>query len=495
MKRVFVIALQQEVSTFNPVPSTDADFEVLEGASLAAAYRGTDTYTGGAFEVLEGAGAEVVPVFSAIACSAGTLADDAYGRLKTQLLDATRAALEDGSPDGVLFLMHGAMAAQTERDPEGDVLDAVRSLVGPEARFAMSLDLHGILTARMLATCPAVETLRTYPHVDFKDTGERAARLLLRQLNDGVRPVAARIRIPLLVRGDECITETGIYGRYVGRATAIAGESGLLSAAIMIGNPFTDVPELCCQALAVADGDLDEAAESARRIADGFFEEGPKIQADLVTIDEVVEIARRTNGPVVLKDAADAPSSGASGDSVAILAALLDGGYAGRILAPVVDAKAVAQAQEIGIGGRTTFQIGGQCDPRLASVEIEAEVAMLSDGVYKMETWGTMEAAGPSAKLRAENATVIATSRPVQLFDRSLFFGHGENPQDYAVNIVKSPHTQPRYYDDWAVVTVSVDGPGATSARVETLGHTICARPMFPLDRDFAFTPEVERFG
>jgi Uncharacterized conserved protein len=112
-----------------------------------------------------------------------------------------------------------------------------------------------------------------------------------------------------------------------------------------------------------------------------------------------------------------------------------------------------------------------------------------------METWGTMEAAGPCAKLRSGEVTVIATSRPVQLFDRSLFFGHGEDPRDYHVNIVKSPHTQPRFYDDWAEAVVSVDVPGSTSARVETLGHTIAARPMFPLDRDFTYTAEVERFG
>jgi len=494
-RRIFVIALQQEVSTFNPVPSTYADFEVLEGAAMAGAYRGTDTYAGGAFEVLEEAGAEAVPVFSAVACSAGTLADDAYAHLRARLHDATRAALKDGAPDGVVFLMHGAMSAVSERDPEGDVLVAVRAIVGPDAPFAMSLDLHGILTARMLAACPAVETLRTYPHVDFRDTGERAARLLLRQLDEGVRPVAARVRMPLLVRGDECITETGIYGRYVDRATAIAGEAGMLSGALMIGNPFTDVPELCCQAVAVTDGDPEKAAAAALRIADGFFDEGPRIQADLVSLDEAVEIAGRTTGHVVLKDAADAPSSGASGDSVAILAALLAAGYAGTVLAPVVDANAVALAQKVGTGGRATFRLGGQCDPRFAPLEIEAEVAMLSDGAYRMETWGTMEAAGPSAKLRAGPVTIVATSRPVQLFDRSLFFGHGEDPRHYDVNIVKSPHTQRRYYDDWAAVTVSVDAPGSTSARVETLGHTIAARPMFPLDRAFAFTPHVEHFG
>jgi len=495
MIRVFVVALQQEVSTFNPVPSTDADFEVLEGPAMAATYRGTDTYTGGALAVLEQAGVDVVPLFSALACSAGTLADEAWDRLRARLLAATETALEGGAPDGVLFLMHGAMSAITERDPEGAVLEAVRSLVGPEPAFAMSLDLHGILTARMLAACPAVETLRTYPHVDFADSGARAARLLLRMLKDGASPVAARVRMPLLVRGDECITDTGIYGRYVERAREIAAEPGMLAATLMIGNPFTDVPELCCCAVAVADGDAEHAAKAALRLADGFFEQGPRMQAGLVSLEEAVELCCSATGRVALKDAADAPSSGASGDSVAILSALMAAAYGGSVLAPVVDAPAVRQAFELGVGGRGVFRIGGQCDPRFAPIEIEAEVAMLSDGRYRMETWGTTDDAGPSAKLRAGHVTVIATSRPVQLFDRSLFLGHGEDPQAYSVNIVKSPHTQPRFYDDWADIVVSVDAPGSTSARVETLGHSVAARPLFPLDRGFHFVPEVERFG
>ena len=43
------------------------------------------------------------------------------------------------------------------------------------------------------------------------DTGERAAKLLLRILA-GARPKIARVTVPALVRGDELITATGCYG-------------------------------------------------------------------------------------------------------------------------------------------------------------------------------------------------------------------------------------------------------------------------------------------
>ena len=494
MKRVLIVALQQEVSSFNPVPSTRSDFTVHAGDEMRRAYAGTDTYTGGALGVLKAAeGIDPICVYSAIACSAGPLAHDDYVDLKAELLAAIAAQMTQDI-DGVLFHLHGAMATTAETDPEGDVLESVRGLVGRAPVFAMSLDLHGILTRRMIAACPAFECLRTYPHVDFAETGARAARLLLRQLQEDLTPVVARLRLPMLVRGDECITQTGIFGHYIARAVDRVASDGLIGASVLIGNPFTDVPELCCQVLAISNGDPAGAEHAARAIAEGFFDHRAQLQADLVSLDAAVALAASGRFPLVLKDAADAPSSGASGDSMEVVRALLDAGCEATILAPVVDAPCTALAHSMGVGASGRFTLGGSCDSRFAPLELDATVAMLSDGQYRMETWGVMEQAGPCAKLRAGNLTVIATSRAVQLFDRSLFLAHGEDPRNHQIIVVKSPHCQHRYFDEWADTVVSVDAQGATSARLERLGHRLCPRPIYPLDPETVFIPEVEIF-
>jgi hypothetical protein len=44
-------------------------------------------------------------------------------------------------------------------------------------------------------------------------------------------------------------------------------------------------------------------------------------------------------------------------------------------------------------------------------------------------------------------------------------------------------------YDAWVEKNFNVDAPGSTSANLPSLGHTICARPMFPLDPDVTFEP------
>jgi microcystin degradation protein MlrC len=493
--RVLIVECQQEVSSFNPVPSGYEDFQINRGAALLQARRGTGTFVGGALAVLDARpDVTVVPVYGAFACSAGTLAAGAYARLRGELLDGLAAAARDGA-DLVYFALHGAMAAEGEDDPEGDILERARALLGPAVPFVTSLDLHGIATARMLRLSPATVTLKTYPHVDHQDTGARAARLALAMLEAGARPVAARVRMPMLVRGDELKTETGLYGRFLERAAAIEREPGILAATIMIGNPFTDVPELCCQAIMVADGDTALASAAALRLAEGFFEQRRDMQARLVPLADAVAAARAASGTVILTDAADATSSGATGDSPEIVAALLAAGYPGRILAPLTDAPAAAAAHHAGIGARRRFRLGGTLDPRFRPLELEAEVTLLSDGNYELESWGTPERGGPSAVLRAGNLTLVATSRPVLLFDRSLFLAHGCDPRRFDAVVVKSPHCQPQFFDDWASANLNVDAAGSTSANLPRLGHRKCARPVFPLEPETTFEPRVELFG
>jgi microcystin degradation protein MlrC len=111
-----------------------------------------------------------------------------------------------------------------------------------------------------------------------------------------------------------------------------------------------------------------------------------------------------------------------------------------------------------------------------------------------LETWGTPEFAGPCAVLRAANITLVVSSRLVPLFNRSLFVAHGCVPRLYDLVVVKPPHCQPQFFDDWAERNFYVHARGSTSANLPTLGHRHCARPMFPLDPALDFAPPVELY-
>lgn len=494
MPRILIQECKQEISSFNPVPGRYEDFLIATGEAMLAYHRKVASESGGALEVFAGhPEVEVVGGYSARAStSGGTVADAAFERIAGGFLQAVRDA---GRLDGVYLSLHGAMAAQTEHDVEGYLVEHTRRIVGPGIPIVVSLDLHGILTDRIIEHSDAVVLYHTYPHVDFFETGQRSARLLLRILKGEAKPVSVRVEIPALVRGNELITATGMWGRCVRRAIAFENSAGGLSGGMFIGNPFTDVPDLCSNVLLVANGDPDAAAREAIGIAGEFWEMRHHLHQPLTPLPEAVAQALASKGRVVLVDAADATSSGAPGDSNAILRALLDAGCRRTVLLPIVDADAVRTAFAAGVGATIETPVGGALDSRRHQpVAVTARVRLLFDGQVRSESHGEMWFAGRSAVLQAGPMTIVATSEPISLYDRSLFFAAGQDPAQFDMTVVKSPHCQPRFFEEGAERLIHCDAPGATSANLRSLGHTRCRRPMFPLDENVPFEPRARFF-
>jgi microcystin degradation protein MlrC len=384
------------------------------------------------------------------------------------------------------------MAADGELDPEGYLLTETRKILGPDKPIVISLDLHGILTDRMLSQVDGVAIYHTYPHVDFASTGQRAARILHRLLTKKCRPTIARVVIPALVRGDELITKTGCYGELIREARRMELEGTAMSAGIMIGNPFTDVPELCSQVIVATDGDGALAKAEALKLAQEFWPRRHRMQGKLISLERAIAQARTIPGPVIFTDAADATSSGATGDSNLILRGLRDAAYTRRVLAQIVDPAAAAAAHKAGVGATITVPLGGSIDPkRFPPMTVTARVRLLSDGQARLETMKTGLDAGPTAVLQFDNFTVVVFSKTLSLFDRAMYYANGLNPKDFDLIVVKSPHTEHHMFEAWADCNFNVDVPGATSANLPTLGHTICARPTYPLDPQARFDPQV----
>lgn len=495
MPRILIAQCMQEVSTFNPHQSVYDDFSVRWGDDLLDYHRTVHGEIGGAISVFDATqDVEMVPAYGAcFITSGGTLSAAGWDRIASECVAAIAAA---PPVDGVYFCMHGAMAAQNELDPEGWLLSQVREILGESIPIVTSLDLHGILTERMVKHSDAIVAYHTYPHVDFFETGQRAAKLLLRIIAKEVRPVTASVAIPALVRGDELITSTGLFGKCIAQAKEIENSSPGLSAGFFIGNPFTDVPSLQTYSFVVTDNDPATAEREAMILAKTFWTHHEAMTVHLKSLSEMVACVKsHTGGTIAIIDAADATSSGASGDSNAVVKTLLQHEYLGRILVPIVDPAAVQMAFDCGIGSTIETTLGGLLDQkRFEPMPVTARVRLLSDGVFRSESFGEQWAAGPTAVLQAGNVTFVVSSRAVSLYDRSFFFAHGQNPQHFDAVVVKSPHCQPHMYAQWCSMMLNVDAPGSSSANLKTLGHTRCPRPMFPLDDNVFFAPTATLF-
>jgi microcystin degradation protein MlrC len=239
------------------------------------------------------------------------------------------------------------------------------------------------------------------------------------------------------------------------------------------------------------------AEQEAIRITESFWPNRHQMRVPLISLDEMANRMLEANqGTIAIVDAADATSSGASGDSNAILKKLIECGYQGRTLLPIVDASAVLQAFEAGVGATIQTQVGGTLDAgRFKPMKIEGRVRHLSDGLFRSESFGEVWDSGPSAILECDNFTLAISSRAVSLYDRSFFYSLGQNPRNFDAVVVKSPHCQHHMFADWCQEMLNVDAPGSSSANLAYLGHTRCPRPIFPLDQDVALKPVAKIFS
>ena len=222
------------------------------------------------------------------------------------------------------------------------------------------------------------------------------------------------------------------------------------------------MPDLRTNVIVTTDNDPVRAKEVAESIARFMWNQRDHLQADLVGLDEAIGIANETDGLTVFSDAADATSSGASGDSNHILRGLLESGYGKQALLPLVDPPAVERAFDAGVEATLSLSLGGALDPdRHPPLECKAYVKSLHDGVYRMEG-GTMESGGRTAVLQVRTCSILVTTLPVSIVGRRVFESRGLNPVDFDLCVCKSPNGFRTHYQAIAKRIVPVDVPGST---------------------------------
>ncbi len=121
---------------------------------------------------------------------------------------------------------------------------------------------------------------------------------------------------------------------------------------------------------------------------------------------QAIAMAHR-HGTLGLVDAADATSSGASGDSNAVLRALIECGFQGRTLIPIVDAAAVLQAMRLASVPLFAQPWVALWILRVSPLPVTAEVVSLGDGRIRSESFGEEWFAGQTAVLQVANYTLV----------------------------------------------------------------------------------------
>jgi microcystin degradation protein MlrC len=488
--RVFLAMMQQESNTLSPRPATLERFRdrlYLAGDAIASGMRGTATEIGGALAEAESNGIEVVPSLAAGAVSSGPVTGDAFEQIVGTILgDLARA----GHVDAIVLVLHGAMVVDGYEDGTGELLARVRAAVGAKMPIVGTLDLHANVTSLMAESATVLVGFHTYPHVDLFDVGRKAMRLAKACAEGSAHPVHSLRRLPMILPAENASTTTGPYAELMAHVEDVERQPGVLAASAYQTQPWLNVRDMRCSVLVYTDRDQAAAESHADDLARHFWSLRHRFyDFELVPVREAVRRAlAEPAAPVVLADGADGSGSGSTGDSTAILQALIAERPGRPCFVSIVDPRAATACATAGVGQQITLDVGGRLDPKhYRSITVSGSVKALSDGVFTFkgpQFTGQEHDRGLTAVLAIGSIRVAITTATAFNWDPEYYRSLGLEPRDAQVVVVKSPTAYRAAYAGLMTDSILVDGPGASSANIRALESEFdrVSRPIYPFD-------------
>lgn len=443
---------------------------------------------GGFFAGAREHGLELVPTLVANATPSGTVADEAFEALTGELIERVQGA---GRIDGLLLALHGAMVTQSHPDADAEILRRLRHELGADLPIVVTHDAHANVAVEEVELCSALVIYKEVPHVDQRERGRQAARIMARIVRDGLRPAQAIEKPPMLYNILFHDTTKPPMLPLVEELKRLEREdSRILSASAAVGYQYADVPQMGPSIVVVTDGDRGLARQEARRFADLMWDHRHQMAIELPEAAEAVQRAQRADQlPAVLVDLGDNIGGGSAGDGTVLLAELVKQGASAFAVA-IYDPEAVGEAFRVGAGGPFDAEIGGKSD-RLHGdpVRIQGRVKLLYDGKY-IETaarHGGMRYLdqGPTAVLQIGNSTepdasfVLLNSKRHPPFSLGQLTSAGIQPQQLRVIVVKAAVAFRAAYEPIAGTIIPVDTSGLTAVNPRRFTYTKARRDLF----------------
>jgi microcystin degradation protein MlrC len=478
--RIGLGGIWHETNTFAPGATTLDDFrrwQLHAGDELLATYRGTGTEPGGAIAAAEAAGAEVVPLLFAGALPSGIVRRDAFDALADELVSRAHAA---GQLDGVVLCLHGAMVVEGGGAPETELAERVRAAVG-DVPLGVTLDLHANVEVRLADVADVLVGYTTYPHVDMRDCGDEACRLVLRMLAERRRPRTRLVKLPLLTPPQVQGTDDEPMRSVRAAVDSLKSRERIWSASFLPGFAYADVDRLGFTIYVAADDDADGPATE---LATAVWERRAELDRELVDPAEAVAAAVAGPAPAVLVDVADNVGGGSPGDGTALLQALLEQGATGAVVV-LWDPRAVEQLYASD-DEQATLDVGGRSGPELGPparvagrVRRPGRVEYRRSGSYMRGQHVDM---GRVAVVECAAGEVVLTENRVVPFDDDHLSLLGIDPRASRILVAKGAIAWRAAFGDYAARTIFVRSPGYCPADIARVDYRERPRPLYPLE-------------
>ena len=487
--RVVIAMFKHETNTFSPVPTPLGRFvksgtAPYYGREVIDAFRGTGTSVSAFIDLAEKRGASIVSPIAGHSWPSGPVDDEAFEHFSVRICDAVVAGC-----DAVLLELHGSMVTKSLDDAEGELLRRIRA-ASPGIPIGVSLDMHANLSEAIASNSTVIAGYQTYPHIDFYETGARAAEPIFHMLEGKCIPALAWGRKPMLPHVMRQASTRAPNQQLQQRCREME-LGGALSASLFMGFPHADIARVGTSAVVVTDNDpalaaryRDELLERAWEAREAFVFDIEPLQQSIARASQVAE------GPVIMLDHYDNAASGGTMDSMTVLGAILDAGLDDVAAFAICDPRAVEQMIDAGVGARVTVALGGKTDMPAIGLrgqprEVTGTVRVITDGRYRNEgpaLRGVQMNMGPTVVLDTGRVDIVVISRQQEPNDLACLKSVGIDPARKRYLMLKSRVHYGAGFAGLAKAVVECAGTGVCTSDYSTLRFTKAPRPIFPLD-------------
>ncbi len=411
------------------------------------------------------------------ASPAGTTVRKDYEWMRDEILAETRNAMP---LDGVLLGLHGAMVADGYDDVEGDLIERVRTIVGPTCVIGVELDLHCHLTVKRVRLSDVIVLYKEFPHTDVAERAEELLTLVLQTIRGAAKPVTSLYDCRQI---GSYPTTLPLMRAFVDKVKAMEGKDGVLSVSINHCFPYADVPELGGRILVVTDGDKARGDALATEIGREFVSMRGKTLPRFYDVDGGIEAALAVDGmPVVMADPADNAGGGAPSDNTTILRRMIERRVENAALAPIWDPIAVRLCFDAGLGGTLPLRLGGKIGPA-SGQPVDARVEVIGLARDAWQSFGpTQVPLGDCAAVRLGGIEVVLISNRTQALGLELFRNVGIEPTAKKLVVLKSTNHFMGNFGPIAKEVLYVESDGPLRRDYRKIPYTRVQRPIWTLD-------------
>lgn len=467
-----------ETNTFNPKKTTLADFETGIGGAKGT-LRGQEVITlsvnanntiAGFIEGARNNNLELYPTIVAGPQTIGMVLDSAFDTLTAELIEGLRRAPK---LDGILLFLHGTMVVESYPHADAEVVRRVRKAFGDKIPIIVVHDFHANVSEEIVKLTTVLITYKECPHLDAKERGVKAAKLMADVVAGKVKPVQAIVKPPMMLNILFHNTYAAPLKPVTDASKALERNPKILAASVPGGYQYADIPAMGPSVIVVADGDAALAKREAERLSNMLWNLRDQLVFKAPPPAAAVTMAMN-NGkyPVVLMDAGDNIGGGSAGDSTYILSELIKQKAEGWVVV-LSDPSAVQNAIKSGVGGQFDMAVGGKTDNLHGdSVRIKGQVKGIHDGRFVEPAirhgGGRYWDMGISAVIEVEGSTldspklILLTPKRVIPFSLNQLISVGIYPERMKIMVVKGTIAPRAAYEPVAARIIEVDSGGVT---------------------------------